>query len=349
MRKTLLFFFLISIGCSFSQTIENVDFRAEGESIVVTYDFLHPKADTSVNIELQFKDQKGSVITPKTLIGDLKDVKLGQEKRIVWDVIADGVILSGKYKAELKIIQYNSVKIGNQVWMTENLNVDRFRNGDPIYEAKTVEEWINAGKEKKPAWCHFNNDPKNTKKYGKLYNWYAVNDPRGLAPVGWYIPTEEDILKLFNELGGGKIAKQAIKSKTGWGEYGNGTNHSKLNALPNGIREGDEGDFRGGSSLQWWTSSLHAKYPEYPIDLYISQDVYDQPFYISYSDKMNGMSVRCLSTLIFPDNHTYHIIKSSDNLSRIAAKYNTTVSNICRLNNIKPTSSLTIGQKLRIK
>jgi hypothetical protein len=148
---------LISHVWTFSQTIENVDFRVEGKSIVVTYDFLHPKADTSVNIELQFKDQQGSVIIPKTISGDLKDVNPGQEKRIVWDVLADGIVLSGKYKAELKIIQYNSVKIGNQVWMTENLNVDRFRNGDPIYEAKTAEEWKRAADNEQPVWCFYDN------------------------------------------------------------------------------------------------------------------------------------------------------------------------------------------------
>ncbi len=185
-------FFIISSVQIFSQSIENVDFRAEGKSIVVTYDFLHPKADTSVNIELQFKDQQGSVITPKTISGDLKDVKPGQEKRIIWDVIADGIILSGKYKAELNIIQYNSVKIGNQVWMTENLNVDRFRNGELIPEAKTKEEWIKAGENKQPAWCYYNNDPSNGKKYGKLYNWYAVSDSRGLAPENWRIPSDKE-------------------------------------------------------------------------------------------------------------------------------------------------------------
>jgi len=294
MKSLFLFVFISAITGLFSQTIENVDFRAAGKTISVSYDFLRPKADTSINVALVFKDQQGVSIVPKSISGDLKNVKPGEGKRILWDLLADGISLSGKYKAEVKIVLFNSVNIGSQVWMSENLNVSRFRNGDPIYEAKTSEEWINAGKEKRPAWCHFNNDPKNTKKYGKLYNWHAVNDPRGLAPEGWYIPTEGDILELLKELGGGKIAKQAIKSNTAWGEYGNGTNQSKLNALPNGIREGDRGDFRGGSSLHWWTSSLNAKYPEYPINLYICDDGYDQPYYISYSDKMNGLSVRCI-------------------------------------------------------
>ncbi|MFM7765029.1 MAG: FISUMP domain-containing protein, partial [Sphingomonadales bacterium] len=82
----------------------------------------------------------------------------------------------------------NEVTIGKQVWMTKNLDVDKFRDGSSIPEAKTDEEWKKAGKNKQPAWCYYNNDPANGAKYGKLYNWYAVNDSRGLAPVGYHIP-----------------------------------------------------------------------------------------------------------------------------------------------------------------
>jgi len=86
----------------------------------------------------------------------------------------------------------NEVTIGNQVWMSQNLNVDKFRNGDPIPHAETREEWEKAGENRHPAWCYYDNDSANADKYGKLYNWYAVNDPRGLAPEGWKIPSHED-------------------------------------------------------------------------------------------------------------------------------------------------------------
>jgi hypothetical protein len=76
---------------------------------------------------------------------------------------------------------YKAAIIGDQHWMVENLNVSHFRNGDPIPEAKTNEEWELAGTEGKPAWCYCNNDPGNASTYGKLYNRYAVNDPRGLC------------------------------------------------------------------------------------------------------------------------------------------------------------------------
>lgn len=90
--------------------------------------------------------------------------------------------------------KYNStvgVLIGTQEWMINNLDVTHFNNGDLIPEAKTKEDWARAGREGKPVWCYFNNDPKNNVK-GKLYNWYAINDPRGLAPAGWEVATELD-------------------------------------------------------------------------------------------------------------------------------------------------------------
>jgi hypothetical protein len=99
--------------------------------------------------------------------------------------------ITQKILSEL-IPYYESVRIGDQLWMTRNLDVDRFRNGDLIPHVKSDEEWIKAGENGQPAWCYYDNDPKNGKKYGKLYNWFAVNDPRGLAPKSWHVPTDEE-------------------------------------------------------------------------------------------------------------------------------------------------------------
>jgi hypothetical protein len=85
-----------------------------------------------------------------------------------------------------------SVKPDSLKWMPNNLNVSKFRNGDPVPEVKTEEEWEKAGNNKQPAWCYYNNDAKNGKKHGRLYNWYAVNDSRGLAPEGWHIASDKE-------------------------------------------------------------------------------------------------------------------------------------------------------------
>ena len=110
------------------------------------------------------------------------------------------------------LVPTSSVKIGNQIWMTQNLKVAHFRNGDSVPYAKTAEEWEKAGKEQKPAWCYYNNDPANDSKYGKLYNWYAVNDPRGLAPAGWHIPSDVEWKQLTDFIGGNQAAGKKLKS-----------------------------------------------------------------------------------------------------------------------------------------
>jgi uncharacterized protein (TIGR02145 family) len=100
---------------------------------------------------------------------------------------------------------YDSVTIGNQVWMSKNLEVDEFRNGDPIPQAKSAAQWVKAGENHQPAWCYYKNNPKNGKKYGKLYNWFAVSDPRGLAPEGWHIPEGQECKKLLYNLGAVRV------------------------------------------------------------------------------------------------------------------------------------------------
>jgi uncharacterized protein (TIGR02145 family) len=95
------------------------------------------------------------------------------------------------------------VKIGNQEWSTVNLNVDKFNNGDIIPEIKTVEEWRTAALNKRPAWCYYDNNPENGVKFGRLYNWYAAIDPRGISPENFRIPTNDDINQLIINLTGG--------------------------------------------------------------------------------------------------------------------------------------------------
>lgn len=122
----------------------------------------------------------------------------------------------------------DEIRIGNQIWMTENLNVDKFRNGDPIPEARTKEEWNEAARSEQPVWCWSSLDLKEQKRFGKLYNLYAVTDPRGLAPKGWKIPATEDITKLI--LTGEKF-KNILDSEIDlpMAGYRNGSNGSLLN------------------------------------------------------------------------------------------------------------------------
>jgi hypothetical protein len=96
---------------------------------------------------------------------------------------------------------YQTVKIGKQVYTTENLNVTKYRNGDIIPEVTDQTQWANLTT---GAWCYYNNDPANGPIYGKLYNWYAVKDPRGLAPEGWHIPSNTEWINFFGLIGSGQ-------------------------------------------------------------------------------------------------------------------------------------------------
>jgi uncharacterized protein (TIGR02145 family) len=186
------------------------------------------------------------------------------------------------------------VTIGKQVWMTENLNVDKFRNGDPIPEAKTDEEWEKAGINGQPVWCYYNNDRTNGVEYGKLYNWYAVNDPRGLAPEGLHVPSDEEWTTLDDFLGEGDVSTK-MKSTSGWtdneGESGNGTNESGFSGLPGGGRYSDGTFSLIGMNGVWWSSSEDAV----PGDAWYRVLGYNHInlFRNSYS-KADGWSVRCI-------------------------------------------------------
>jgi uncharacterized protein (TIGR02145 family) len=183
------------------------------------------------------------------------------------------------------------IKIGSQVWMLENLNVDKFQNGDPIPEVKSDEEWKKAGEEGKPAWCYNNNDPVNGKKYGKLYNLHAVKDPRGIAPKGWKVASDDDWKKLIAFLGGDAVAGKKMKFNKFWGDAdgknGNGTNQSGFAALPGGGRLFKGTFFQVGEDALWWNSS------ELTRGINYLDDSVNEGF---NSDPSAGYSVRCIKS-----------------------------------------------------
>lgn len=151
------------------------------------------------------------------------------------------------------------ILIDKQLWMTKNLSVDNFRNGDPIPQAKTSEEWEKAYKNQQPAWCYFNNDTINGKKYGKMYNWFAVNDPRGLAPYGWHVPSNEEWLVLAGFLGGQVIAGQKMKADQGWGNLGKGTTNCGFSGLSGGFRWRNASFVSKEKASGWWSSTPESR------------------------------------------------------------------------------------------
>ena len=194
-----------------------------------------------------------------------------------------------KAEPDSKSKDSGTVRIGTQSWAVANLNVSTFRNGDSIPEAKTNKEWVEAGQSGKPAWCYYNNNPANGPKYGKLYNWYALNDPRGLAPAGWNIPSDADWVTLINYLGGQQEAGKKMKSTTGWSGGDNGTNEIGFAAFPGGYRV-ENGTFLNMGSIGTWWSSTESK-SSGAIDYYIALS---GSLARSSNLKQRGESVRCL-------------------------------------------------------
>jgi uncharacterized protein (TIGR02145 family) len=158
--------------------------------------------------------------------------------------------------------KYKTVKIGNQVWMAENL---RFNIGD--------------------SWCYGNSED-NCNKYGRLYDW---NMAKIACPKDWHLPSKDEWTELVTVVGSETGGKK-LKSKSGWNENGNGTDEYGFSALPGGSRGYDGNFYNAGNNGYWWTVA------EEDSDYAYCRSIYDDDddVYESYSHKDNGFSVRCV-------------------------------------------------------
>lgn len=275
-----------------AQSISNVDFKAINNNIEITYDYIKPD-DKQYTIEVYLISEKNQKeIKAQYLSGDINPKENGYGKKITWQVINQKLNINDKCKIQLILVSQDlSVTIGNQVWMIKNLDVATFRNGDPIPEVKTDEEWKVAGENQQPAWCYYDNDPANGTKYGKLYNWYAVNDARGLAPKGYHIPTHAEWTTLTTYLGGENVAGTKMKSTSGWYYNGNGTNEIGFNGLPGGDRNSLGAFNYVGRGGYWWSSTEDsADYAWFRNLSYSNGNVSSYDYYY----KGGGFYVRCL-------------------------------------------------------
>jgi uncharacterized protein (TIGR02145 family) len=184
----------------------------------------------------------------------------------------------------------NAALIGKQIWMVENLNVSHFRNGDIIFEAKSNEEWQDANFKGIPAWCYYENNITNGETYGKLYNWYALIDPRELAPKDWHLPSIHEWDQLIDFLG--RMSALKMKSKTLWNDNGNGLNECGFNGLPSGSRS-SSGSFHSiGVRGAWWSTSSPESDDGGIWSIYLTNDgksIGTGDFSIE-----GGLSVRCI-------------------------------------------------------
>lgn len=202
---------------------------------------------------------------------------------------SDAAGLASWQTPPLPPVHYESVWICCNAWMTKNLDASTYRNGDPIPKVTNNAEWISLTT---GAYCYYNNDSTTYAAiYGKLYNWYAVNDPRGLAPIGWHIPSTFEWTTLGDCLGGQLLAGGPIKEigTTHWTAPNEGaTNSTNFTARPGGSR---------GSSFEWigilayWWSCTDSDDNNAWLQLALNSET---GFAADQSVKLYGMSVRCV-------------------------------------------------------
>jgi len=150
---------------------------------------------------------------------------------------------------------YNAVEIGGQCWFAENLRTEVYADGTAIPEVADSSGWaaLSTG-----ARCDYNNDSANVAISGRRYNWFAVDNSRGLCPSGWHVPTDEDWTVLEQEVasqGFGDAVGTALKSTEGWDGSGNGTDDFGFAAYPGGFRDYTGAFDNVGFSGDYWTSS----------------------------------------------------------------------------------------------
>jgi uncharacterized protein (TIGR02145 family) len=187
---------------------------------------------------------------------------------------------------------YNSIKIGNQIWMKENLGTTHYRDGISAIPLVTTDEaWDNLST---PGYCWYNNDEDFKSIYGALYNWQTVGTGN-LCPTGWHVPTDAEWTTLTTYLGGEMVAGGKLKETgtTHWNSPNAGaTNQSGFTALPGGMRSGGGtgGMFRiMGMYSNWWTSTEKNGGA-------VGRGISETEFNVfSFSSFMgNGCSIRCL-------------------------------------------------------
>lgn len=188
--------------------------------------------------------------------------------------------------------EIQNVVIGTQKWTLQNLDLPTYRNGDIIPQVTDSAQWagLTTG-----AWCYYKNDPANEAVYGKLYNWYAVNDSRGLAPLGWHIPSKEEFITLTTFLGGDLVAGGQMKETgiTNWLSPNTGaTNESGFTALPSGLRGSDAQFVSNGSNGYWWSNKQADADPNAAVEVGIRFNL--AACYMYWLNKGCGISVRCV-------------------------------------------------------
>ena len=186
---------------------------------------------------------------------------------------------------------YETVIIGDQLWMAENLKVTHYRNGDEIPTGYSNDDWSNLFT---GAYAVYDDDPSNAEIYGNLYNWYAIDLETGVCPEGWHVPTDDEYILLTDYLGGNDIAGGKMKEAglEHWDSPNTGaTNESGFTGLPGGFRNTTGSYVYMGEGGYFMSSSEYNSYRAWFHSLYYGNSVVYRDFNMN---KNSGNSVRCV-------------------------------------------------------
>ena len=322
MKKTILLIGVICVisGWAFAQQITNITQKIENSRVVIHYDLSGDK-DATYDISVTaYKESgplfmgstmtDGGTIIPTVIAGRLENVKPGKDHFIWWEPVLElrdlhGWIVSLEAMLECVDIDgntYETIQIGDQVWMAENLKVTHYRNGDAIPTGLSGSKWANT---KSGAYSVYDNNESNADTYGYLYNWYAVDDARNIAPEGWHVPTDEEWMELEMYLGmseseandtgyrgtdqGSQLAGRADLWYGGNLENNANFGTSGFTALPGGYRNYTGSYANMGNYGCFWSSTENATNAWYRELYYYNSEV--PRFSLS---KHSGFSVRCI-------------------------------------------------------
>ncbi|MBK7479246.1 MAG: fibrobacter succinogenes major paralogous domain-containing protein [Bacteroidales bacterium] len=188
--------------------------------------------------------------------------------------------------------EYDTVVIGSQVWLAENLKTTKYNNGVPVPLITDNDTWASRST---AAFCWYDNDPSLKDTYGALYNWWAANEKiTSICPAGYHVPSDEEWLTLINYLGGEDIAGDKLKAagEQFWSSGNYSTNETGFTAMPGSWRSHMDGTFSSkGWKGYWWTSSPRINEDNgYRVDMLASWP----GAYFGELSKKSGYSVRCV-------------------------------------------------------
>jgi len=329
MIKKLTFFVLfliagaVSLHANTAPVVSDVTAqqRDDGSMIVDIYYNVYDADGDEMTIFMQVSDDDGTTwdLSCNLASDDIgSGIYSGNNKHITWNVGSEHPNMQGD-NFRFKIIAmdsgtgtvtdidgnvYQTIIIGDHEWMAENLKVTHYRNGDPIPNVTNNNAWAGL---LSGAYCYYNNDPANGATYGALYNWYAVYDSRELAPAGWHVPSDTEIMELEMHLGmsssqanttGWRGTNEGSKLAGGYDLWDNGNlrnnpdfGSSGFDFLPGGARSYFDGDFYGMDSLGYFWSSTES----ISTDAWYRLLYYDSPAVLRGDyRKENGFSVRCV-------------------------------------------------------